>query len=93
MWLLSLVGVVYIERANITNIISTIQSSHSKLHWRYSDYVCMWRYPPSLVGARRGLGMRRCGLKTSLHDPFEENALVLYSPREVSAQEQLKTVR
>ncbi|XP_019862657.1 PREDICTED: DNA repair and recombination protein RAD54-like, partial [Amphimedon queenslandica] len=43
-------------------------------------------------GARRGLGMRRCGLKTALHDPFEENALVLYSPREVSAQEQLKTV-
>lgn len=37
----------------------------------------------------RGLGMRRTGMRTALHDPFEEGALVLYSPREMSAHEQL----
>ena len=41
-------------------------------------------------GLRRGLGMRR-GVygRTALHDPLEEGALVLYSPRDMSAHEQL----
>eukprot|EP00731_Ephydatia_muelleri_P018094 Em0011g134a len=37
----------------------------------------------------RGLGMRRQGAKAALHDPFEEGALVLYTPKELSAHEQL----
>ena len=37
----------------------------------------------------RGLGLRRSGVKTSLHDPFEEGALVLYEPSELTAHEQL----
>jgi len=28
-------------------------------------------------------------MRTALHDPFEDGALVLYSPREMSAHEQL----
>jgi DNA repair and recombination RAD54-like protein len=40
-------------------------------------------------GLQRGLGMRKTGLKSSLHDPNEEGALVLYSPRELTAHEQL----
>ncbi|XP_038067942.1 DNA repair and recombination protein RAD54-like [Patiria miniata] len=39
--------------------------------------------------ASRGLGIRRQGLRQPLHDPFEEGALVLYAPEQVSAQEQL----
>lgn len=39
----------------------------------------------------RALGMRRSGLRVSLHDPFEEGALVLYTPKECSAHEQLMT--
>ena len=40
----------------------------------------------------RGLGMRRTsGARVALHDPFEEGALVLYSPKELSAHEQLTT--
>ena len=40
--------------------------------------------------SRRGLGMRKTtGIKASLHDPFEEDALVLYSPPELTAHEKL----
>ena len=40
----------------------------------------------------RGLGMRRTsGARVALHDPFEEGALVLYTPKELSAHEQLTT--
>ena len=33
--------------------------------------------------------MRRSGLKCALHDPFEENALLLHVPLELSAHEML----
>lgn len=39
--------------------------------------------------AQKGLGMRRQAAKAALHDPFEEGALVLYTPKELSAHEQL----
>ncbi|KXJ26747.1 DNA repair and recombination protein RAD54-like [Exaiptasia diaphana] len=39
--------------------------------------------------SRRGLGLKRKGPKRSLHDPFEEDALVLYEPPQLSAHEQL----
>lgn len=38
----------------------------------------------------RPLGIRRQGARQPLHDPFEERALVLYIPPELSAHEQLK---
>ena len=38
----------------------------------------------------RALGLRRQAAKRALHDPFEDGALVLYSPPEVSAHDQLK---
>ena len=41
-------------------------------------------------GAIRTLGTRRQGTRTSLHDPDEENALILYSPPELSNQDLLK---
>ena len=34
--------------------------------------------------------MRRQGARQPLHDPFEEGALVLFIPPELSAHEQLK---
>lgn len=40
--------------------------------------------------AGRVLGIRRQGTRQPLHDPFEEGALILYSPPELSAHEQLK---
>ncbi|XP_013398065.1 DNA repair and recombination protein RAD54-like [Lingula anatina] len=39
----------------------------------------------------RALGVRRQGARRALHDPFEEGALVLYSPPELSAHDQLKS--
>ena len=42
---------------------------------------------PSL--ASRGLGMRRQGSKQPLHDPYEEGALVLFTPQQMSAHQQL----
>ncbi|CAH8589475.1 unnamed protein product [Schistosoma turkestanicum] len=38
----------------------------------------------------RALGVRRNTSKVALHDPFEEGALVLYSPPEVTAHDALK---
>uniref|UniRef100_G1NDV6 Helicase ATP-binding domain-containing protein n=2 Tax=Meleagris gallopavo TaxID=9103 RepID=G1NDV6_MELGA len=38
----------------------------------------------------RALGIKRAGLRSPLHDPFEEGALVLYEPPLLSAHEQLK---
>lgn len=40
-------------------------------------------------GMSKSLGMRRKSVKCCLHDPFAEGALVLYSPPEVSAHDQL----
>lgn len=37
----------------------------------------------------RALGIRRSGLRRALHDPDEPNALVLYSPPELTAEQQL----
>ena len=44
---------------------------------------------PGSTHLSRGLGMRRSGVRTALHDPYEEGALVLHSPRLLSAHEQL----
>lgn len=38
----------------------------------------------------RALGIKRQGSRQPLHDPFEEGALVLYSPPELTAHDQLK---
>jgi len=37
----------------------------------------------------RGLGIKRKGPRRALHDPYEEDALVLYSPPELTAHEKL----
>ncbi|XP_041358558.1 DNA repair and recombination protein RAD54-like [Gigantopelta aegis] len=41
-------------------------------------------------GLSRILGVRRQGVRQPLYDPYEEAALILYSPPELSAHEQLK---
>lgn len=42
----------------------------------------------------KALGLRRAGVRQALHDPEEPNALILYSPPELSAHDKLKsTVR
>ncbi|XP_005303049.2 DNA repair and recombination protein RAD54-like [Chrysemys picta bellii] len=38
----------------------------------------------------RALGIKRTGVRSALHDPFEEGALVLYEPPPLSAHDQLK---
>ncbi len=40
--------------------------------------------------AIRSLGTRRQGTRQPLHDPDQENALILYAPVELSAHELLK---
>ena len=51
--------------------------------------VPMANYQRSCLQSR-GLGMRRGGgARVALHDPFEEGALVLHTPKELSAHEQL----
>ena len=39
---------------------------------------------------RKSLGLKRNGARQSLHDPFEENALVLFVPPETSEHDKLK---
>ncbi|XP_065345333.1 DNA repair and recombination protein RAD54-like [Cloeon dipterum] len=50
--------------------------------------VPMENYTPGY--GSRCLGMRRGGMRRALHDPDEPNALVLYHPPEISANEKLK---
>ncbi|XP_063283255.1 DNA repair and recombination protein RAD54-like [Pelobates fuscus] len=38
----------------------------------------------------RALGIKKAGVRRALHDPFEEDALVLYEPPPLSAHDQLK---
>ncbi|KAG9341543.1 hypothetical protein JZ751_019049 [Albula glossodonta] len=38
----------------------------------------------------RSLGLKRAGVRKALHDPFEEGALVLYEPPELSAHDLIK---
>ena len=45
-------------------------------------------YQPSPYA--RSLGTRRQGTRQPLHDPDEENALVLYAPVELSAHDLMK---
>ena len=40
--------------------------------------------------ASRALGVRRQGARAPLHDPYEDGALVLYTPQVLTAHEQLK---
>ncbi len=44
----------------------------------------------SAADGGRSLGMRRAGVRVPLHDPYEEGALVLYWPPELSAHELMK---
>jgi len=46
-------------------------------------------YTPSSYG--RSLGLKRSGTRQPLHDPFENNNLVLYEPPELSEHDKLKT--
>ena len=46
-------------------------------------------YSPNSHG--RSLGLKRSGARQPLHDPYEENALVLYEPPELTEHEKLKT--
>jgi DNA repair and recombination RAD54-like protein len=41
-------------------------------------------------GYNRALGIRRQGTRQPLHDPEAENALILYTPQELTAHELLK---
>lgn len=45
-------------------------------------------YTPSSYG--KSLGLRRSGTRQPLHDPYEEGALVLYEPPELSEHDKLK---
>jgi hypothetical protein len=56
----------------------------------YSCYF--WRHDYYITGPTlsKALGVRRQGSRQPLHDPYEEGALVLYTPPELSAHDQLK---
>ena len=47
---------------------------------------------PNYVASSYGksLGLKRSGARQPLHDPYEENALVVYEPPELSEHEKMK---
>ncbi|PKU41502.1 dna repair and recombination protein rad54-like [Limosa lapponica baueri] len=51
---------------------------------------CYWWHTIAGPLGLRALGIKRAGLRSPLHDPFEEGALVLYEPPLLSAHDQLK---
>ena len=73
-----------------------VVSNNNKTWKAWSMYIFPWvnyfflTQGPTLS---RCLGVRRQGARTALHDPFEEGALVLYCPPELSAHDQLKLDR
>lgn len=81
----------HITHTHLSNLPSF--STHSIQEERIRQLLSKpFRVPiPNYTGSsvHRGLGMRRTGMRAALHDPYEEGALVLYTPRELSAHEQL----
>ena len=47
-------------------------------------------YVPGIGVSGRSLGVKRQGARQPLHDPEEENALVLYDPPELTEHDKLK---
>lgn len=62
----------------------SLLSSRKRLFFEWC--LCLLSGPLGL----RALGIKRAGLRSPLHDPFEEGALVLYEPPLLSAHDQLK---
>ena len=69
------------------HLIQTTKFHAHEIKWFHSISIA----PGSSLN--RALGVRRSGPRQPLHDPFEDGALVLYIPPELSAHDQLKQDR
>lgn len=54
-----------------------------------SSYWSLAEWPTGSLGIR-ALGLKRAGVRRALHDPFAEDALVLYEPASLSAHDLIK---
>jgi hypothetical protein len=70
---------LHLKNDNLKLIITVMNIKMYKIIWLIAGPL-----------ASRALGIRRQGSRQPLHDPSEEDALILYSPPELSAHEQLK---
>ncbi|XP_060685884.1 DNA repair and recombination protein RAD54-like isoform X1 [Hemiscyllium ocellatum] len=78
--------------AQLTNRPVCLDSSQHEAFIR-SILSKPFRVPiPNYTGSLglKALGIKRAGARRSLHDPYEEDALVLYEPPPLSAHDQLK---
>ncbi|XP_038649942.1 DNA repair and recombination protein RAD54-like [Scyliorhinus canicula] len=78
--------------AQLTNQPVCLDSSQHEAFIR-SILAKPFRVPiPNYTGSLglRALGIKRAGARRSLHDPYEDGALVLYEPPPLSAHDQLK---
>ncbi|XP_072430600.1 DNA repair and recombination protein RAD54-like isoform X2 [Chiloscyllium punctatum] len=78
--------------AQLTNRPVCLDSSQHEAFIR-SILAKPFRVPiPNYTGSLglKALGIKRAGARRSLHDPYEEDALVLYEPPPLSAHDQLK---
>ncbi|XP_007885243.2 DNA repair and recombination protein RAD54-like isoform X2 [Callorhinchus milii] len=78
--------------AQLTNRPVCLDSSQHEAFIR-SILAKPFRVPiPNYTGplGLKALGIKRAGARRSLHDPYEEGALVLYEPPPLSAHDQLK---
>ena len=82
-----------VQNFNITHLIldGSEVSAHELLIRRLVNKpfkIPIPNYQP--LQHNRSLGVRQSGARQPLHDPFEENALVLFSPPEISEHDKLK---
>lgn len=52
-------------------------------------HCCVNEIPTGSLGIR-ALGLKRAGVRRPLHDPFAEDALILYEPPALSAHDLIK---
>ncbi|XP_071117638.1 DNA repair and recombination protein RAD54-like [Haliotis cracherodii] len=82
-------------RQPLTNIVNSPSFSDGSSHEALIKNILSkpFKIPiPNYQGASssRALGVRRQGARQPLHDPYEEGSLILYTPPELSAHDQLK---
>lgn len=85
---------VQVSVARKTHLIRQDRDTHEKFIHRILSQPFKVPIPNySGILGLRALGLKRAGIRRALHDPFDEDALVLYEPPTLSFHDQVKADR
>lgn len=76
----------------VTFFLPVVASLSCLVQQMYTQYNFLCSLDESSTGSLgiRALGLKRAGVRKALHDPFAEDALVLYEPPILSAHDLIK---